>query len=300
MKWVRYHGSEGIKLGVLTQNGIVSAESVTRADLPAKAKDAVHTGDFIEWMVWGQPYDREVLARASEQPGLDPASVRLLAPIPKTPKNIFCIGRNYRSHAAEAARFLGQPESIPEHPMIFTKPYTAIIDPDSAIRFEPEVTEQLDYEGELAVIIGKAGRNIPRAEAMEYVYGYTLMNDVTARDLQHQHKQYFKGKGLDTYAPLGPAVVPRDAVGDVTALRLQTFVNGELRQNDTISSLIFSIPELIQVISLGMTLEPGDIISTGTPAGVGVGFTPPRYLRDGDVVEVEIAEIGRLKNPVQA
>lgn len=300
MRWIRYRDSEGaVRLGVESDRGLQSLPLDAVRTLPAALGAAVQSGDLIAWIeAGGSGYDAALFAQAVAWPTLAPEQFRVLAPIVRPPKNIFCIGRNYRSHAAEAARFRGQPESIPQHPMIFTKPYTAIQHPGDPIWYEAHITEQLDYEGELAVIIGRAGRDIAEADAFNYVYGYTLLNDVTARDLQAQHQQYFKGKSLDTYAPMGPAVVPQSGIKDVGRLQIRTTVNGELRQEAEVEQLIFSIPRLIAVLSQGMTLEPGDVISTGTPAGVGAGFQPPRYLRPGDWVEVSIAEIGVLRNPV--
>ena len=220
---------------------------------------------------------------------------QLLAPIPRTRKNIFCVGKNYREHVKE----MGPSDPIPEHVMIFTKPPTSIIGTDAAIPLHANVTDALDYEGELAIVIGKKGKEIPPEESLDYVFGYTILNDISARDLQKRHKQFFLGKSLDGSCPLGPWIVDKTEITDPHALRIETRVNGELRQNGHTSEMIFSIPEIIATLSRGMTLEPGDIIATGTPAGVGKGFNPPKYLQSGDIIEITIEKIGTLRNTVQ-
>ncbi|HZF75348.1 MAG TPA: fumarylacetoacetate hydrolase family protein [Acetobacteraceae bacterium] len=226
---------------------------------------------------------------------------RILAPIPRPAKNIFCVGKNYHEHAKE---FAGSgfdataKEVVPEFPVVFSKPPTCVIGPGEPIPAHLDPTGSVDYEGELAVVIGRAGRGIARADALRHVFGYTIVNDVTARTLQHRHRQWILGKGLDGFAPMGPAILTADEVPDPRALRLTTHVNGERRQDAPVADLIFDIPTLIETISAGITLEPGDIIATGTPAGVGIGFTPPRFLARGDMVRVEVAGIGVLENPV--
>lgn len=220
--------------------------------------------------------------------------IELLAPIPRPEKNIFCIGKNYADHAKE----LGSEKDIPTAPMVFTKTPTTVIGPDENILFPESVTDSLDYEGELAVVIGQTGKQIQKEKAYDYVFGYTIINDVTARDLQKRHKQFFLGKSLDTSCPMGPVIVHKSAVKDPHHLKIETRVNGEVRQSANTSDVIFDIPELIKTISAGTTLEPGDIIATGTPAGVGKGFNPPRYLKAGDVVEITVEGIGTLKNQI--
>ena len=228
------------------------------------------------------------------------AAVQLLAPIPRTRKNVFCIGRNYVEHVAEGARAAGQETKLPEYPQIFTKAPTAINAPGAPVRLDAGLTKLLDYEVELAVVIGKAGRDIPKDRAYEHVFGYTIANDVTARDLQRRHEQWFKGKSLDTSLPLGPWIVDADEIGDPTTLELSLTVNGEERQRATTSMMIFDIPTIIASLSAGMTLEPGDVIATGTPSGVGYAMTPPQGLKDGDVVVARIDRIGELESPIKA
>jgi len=220
------------------------------------------------------------------------AKIRLLAPIPRPRKNIFCMGHNYAEHARERGN------APPEAPPFFTKPPTAVIGPEAPI-IHHRATEALDYEVELAVIIGRRGRNIPATEALDYVFGYTIMNDVSARDLQRRHLQWFKGKSLDTFAPLGPWIVHHSAIPNPQALRITLRVNGQTRQDSTTAKMLFPVAHLIESLSTGMTLEPGDILATGTPSGVGMGFTPPKWLHPGDLIEAEIEGIGVLRNRVR-
>jgi 2-keto-4-pentenoate hydratase/2-oxohepta-3-ene-1,7-dioic acid hydratase in catechol pathway len=229
--------------------------------------------------------------------------IRLLAPIPRPARNVFCIGKNYREHVREVQKAgsacnTGDINAVPEKPIFFTKATSAIIGPGEPIPAWLDPTASTDYEGELAVIIGKSGRGIKSADAMNYVYGYTILNDVTSRRLQREHQQWFLGKSLDGFCPIGPAIITADEIPEVEQLRLETWVNDELRQSDVVASLIFNIPTLIETLSRTMTLEPGDIIATGTPAGVGMGFKPPRFLEKGDVVKIRIEPIGTLENTV--
>ncbi|UZJ77450.1 fumarylacetoacetate hydrolase family protein [Fictibacillus sp. KU28468] len=226
--------------------------------------------------------------------GLDDPDLQWLAPIPRPAKNIFCVGKNYKDHAIE----MGSEADIPEHVMMFSKAPTSVIGHGAGIPRHKGITEELDYEGELAVVIGKIGIGIPAEEAMDYVFGYTIINDVTARDLQKRHKQFLIGKSLDGSCPMGPCIVPKEYLGDPHELKLITKVNGEVRQDGHTKDFIFTIPEIIKALSAGTTLEPGDIIATGTPAGVGKGFKPPRLLKSGDQVEITVEGIGTLSNEV--
>ncbi|EAR66308.1 YisK [Bacillus sp. NRRL B-14911] len=222
-------------------------------------------------------------------------SVKLLAPIPKPVKNILCVGKNYAEHAIE----MGSKDDIPEHIMVFTKAPTSVSGPEEEVLSHAGVTEQLDYEGELAVVIGKAGRGISEEEALSHVFGYTIINDVTARDLQAKHKQFFIGKSLDSTCPMGPWIVHKSAIENPGRLDIETKINGEVRQSSNTENFIFPIEVIISELSKGMTLEPGDIIATGTPAGVGKGFKPPRFLNPGDVMEVTVEKIGTLRNRIE-
>ena len=234
--------------------------------------------------------------------GIPIEGIKLLAPIPRPGRNILCVGRNYRAHAAEfqssGVDATATPEAVPEFPIIFTKAPSAVIGPGEPIRASLDPTATTDYEGELGVVIGRGGRGISRGDAWDAVFGYTIINDVTARTLQTRHRQWFIGKSLDSFCPMGPCIVLADEI-DVTGARLITRVNGEVRQEGLIADLIFDIPTLIETLSATMTLEAGDIIATGTPAGVGIGFDPPRYLAPGDVLSISIDGIGELTNPVE-
>jgi 2-keto-4-pentenoate hydratase/2-oxohepta-3-ene-1,7-dioic acid hydratase in catechol pathway len=229
------------------------------------------------------------------------AQVQLEAPLPRPHRNVFCIGLNYRSHAAElAARgFNGAKnadELIPKAAVAFSKVPESVIGPGAAIEM-PAASSAIDYEAELAVVIGKPGKRIARAQAMEHVFGYTIVNDVTARDLQKRHQQWLIGKSCDTFCPMGPWLVTRDAL-DGSRLGVKLWVNDELRQDGNTSDLVFDIPAIIEALSTAMTLLPGDVIATGTPAGVGMAFDPPRWLRSGDRVRIEVEGLGTLENPV--
>ncbi|TMI72393.1 MAG: fumarylacetoacetate hydrolase family protein [Bacillati bacterium ANGP1] len=227
------------------------------------------------------------------RPSIPVSRAKLLAPIQRPRKNIVCMGRNYAEHAREGG------VAPPEVPVFFTKPPTTVIGPEAPVTYH-RATQALDYEVELAVVLGRRGRDIPAAKALDYVFGYTVINDVTARDLQRRHQQWFKGKSLDTFAPLGPWIVHRSAIPDPQRLRLVMRVNGEVRQNSTTANMLFSVAQLIESLSAGMTIEPGDIMATGTPEGVGMGFNPPKWLHVGDTVEAEVENIGVLRNYIVA
>ncbi len=227
------------------------------------------------------------------------AQVTLEAPIPKPRRNIFCVGKNYHEHAHEFARSgfdsSASAGAVPQNPIIFSKVPESVIATRAAVVIDPAVSAAIDYEAELAVIIGKEGRGISRERAFDHVWGYTIVNDVTARDLQGKYSQWLIGKSQDTFCPMGPWAVTRDEI-DLERTGIRCFVNGELRQDSRLPLLIFDIPTIIATLSQGITLKPGDIIATGTPAGVGIGFSPPKYLKAGDTVRVEIDGIGVLEN----
>lgn len=226
------------------------------------------------------------------------AGLKLLAPIPRPRKNVFCIGWNYLEHFAEGEAIRHNGQDLPAYPVFFSKAPTAVTGPYDAIPYDAKVSEQIDWEVELAVIIGKNGKNISENEALDYVFGYTVVNDVTARDLQRRHGgQWLKGKSLDGACPMGPWIVTRDEL-DPNNLRVVTRVNGIPKQDSNTRHLYFKVPRLIAELSLGMTLEAGDIISTGTPPGVGFARKPPEFLKPGDLLETEIEGIGRLENRI--
>ena len=291
MKIVTYRWGGVRHVGRLSEDGREVAE------LPLGPRAAeVGALALVEAMAEGLPVPASTGVR------LPLSAVTLEAPLPRPRRNIFCVGKNYHEHAREFAgsgfdtsRSPGQ--DIPEHPIVFSKVPECVIGTGEAIRLPRGVSDTIDYEAELAVVIGRGGRAIPRARAMDHVWGYTIVNDVTARDWQARHKQWHMGKSFDTFCPMGPCLVHAGGL-DGTATRVRCHVNGELRQDASTRDLIFDIPTLIETLSAGITLFPGDLIATGTPAGVGIGFDPPRYLRAGDVVRVEVDGIGVLENPV--
>lgn len=226
------------------------------------------------------------------------ASVRLEAPLPIPRRNVWCVGRNYHAHAKElsASVFKDSNADTKAWPIVFTKVPECVVGPFDDVQLPGAgVSEQIDYEAELAVVIGKGGKNISQAEAMQHVYGYTVVNDVTARDVQMRHQQWDMGKSFDTFCPMGPWIVTADEL-DGRRTRVRCWVNGELRQDGPTENMIFDITTLIETISRGITLYPGDIIATGTPAGVGMGLNPPRYIASGDVIRIEIDGLGQIEN----
>ncbi|MBI3704747.1 MAG: fumarylacetoacetate hydrolase family protein [Rhizobiales bacterium] len=233
---------------------------------------------------------------------VDLAKVKLAAPVGPLAKNVMAVGKNYHDHAQEFARSgidqSGDKLEVPEAPVVFTKAVTALADPGQGLPASADPTNSTDYEGELGVVIGRRAKNVKRADAYNFVFGYTIVNDATARTVQQKHKQWFLGKSLDGYCPVGPVLVTADEFGRPDAQELTTTVNGERRQFARLRDLIFDVPAIIQAISAYVPLEPGDLIATGTPAGVGIGFKPPRYLKPGDAVTISISGIGELTNPV--
>ena len=229
-------------------------------------------------------------------------SVKLAAPVGPLAKNVICVGKNYHDHAQEFARSgvdqSGDKQEVPADPVIFTKSTSALADPFQKIAASSDPTRTVDYEGELGVVIGKRCKNVKRVDALDCVFAYTIVNDVTARAVQQRHKQWFLGKSLDSFCPVGPWLVTRDEFGVPDAQELATFVNGERRQFAKLRDMILDVPTFIETVTSYATLEPGDLLATGTPAGVGIGFNPPRYLQPGDEVRVSISGIGELTNPV--
>jgi 2-keto-4-pentenoate hydratase/2-oxohepta-3-ene-1,7-dioic acid hydratase in catechol pathway len=272
--------------------------------------DVVGTTDLVDVVArWDELAER--VAGAAQAPGRPVSEVEVLAPVPHPRRNVFCVGRNYREHAKEfgasgydsGADQAPGADHVPAHPVVFTKPASSVVGPDAYVESHPTVTKELDYEAELAVIIGVGGRDIAASDAARHVWGYTIINDVTARDRQRDHKQWFLGKGLDTFCPTGPWAVSADEVDPGGTgrpdLTVECRVNGELRQSASTRDLIFDVPTLVETLSAGLTLEPGDIIATGTPAGVGIGADPPRFLGAGDVVEITITGLGTLRNTIR-
>jgi 2-keto-4-pentenoate hydratase/2-oxohepta-3-ene-1,7-dioic acid hydratase in catechol pathway len=277
--------------------GIVSADlqSIVPVELPPAAL-GLGVLPLIELLAAGDALP------ATGQP-VPMAAVKLTAPLPRPRRNLFCVGKNYHAHAREFAGsgFDSSAKTggdIPAHPIIFTKVPECVIGPTDTIVIPQAISTAIDYEAELAVVIGRGGKGISRADAMKHVWGYTIVNDVTARDWQGRHSQWHLGKSFDTFCPMGPWLVSVDEC-DGANTTVRCWVNGEERQNASTRDLIFDIPTLIETLSAGITLYPGDVIATGTPVGVGIGFKPPKYLRPGDVVKIEIGGIGAIENPVR-
>lgn len=295
MQLVTFRGETGARLGVVRGESIVDVALLaeqTGIPLPATMLELIDAGPAaLEHLAY-------TIAAAGHGVALVPlVRAMLLAPIPRPRKNVVCLGLNYLAHAEESAAARGRPFKRPEHPVFFTKAPTAVNSPYGVIPYDPAISTEIDWEVELAFVIGRQGKNIPAAQAMGYVFGYTVLNDISARDLQSRHGgQFFKGKSLDGSCPIGPVLMTADEIGQPHALSLSLWVNGSLKQHGSTADMLFSIPAIIEILSRGQTLEPGDIIATGTPPGVGMARTPPEYLQPGDVVIAEIEGIGRLEN----
>jgi len=278
------------KVGIFDPDSATVAPFALSAD---QAQQGIQT--LIELQVAGS----ELPATTSPVP-LD--QVQIEAPLPRPRRNVFCVGKNYHDHAREFSSSgfdsSAAEDAVPKYPIVFSKVPETVTGPGALIEYDPAVSSAIDYEVELAVIIGKPGRGISVENALDHIWGYTIVNDVTARDLQARYSQWFIGKSQDSFCPMGPVAVTRDEI-DLGNTGLRTWVNDELRQDSNTSLLIFDIPVIIQTISAGVTLLPGDVIATGTPAGVGIGFKPPKYLVGGDRVRCEIEGIGQLENPVK-
>jgi 2-keto-4-pentenoate hydratase/2-oxohepta-3-ene-1,7-dioic acid hydratase in catechol pathway len=293
MRLVTFSDAKGMRIGVH------DAQSDTIVDLTAASRLPKEMTQFVALGRNGLQRARRTVKSGEHR--IAAAEVKIHAPIPRPARNILAVGKNYHDHAREfhaSGVDASAKEAIPDVPIMFTKWPNSVIGSGEPIPASNDYTNTTDYEGELTVVIGTGGRNISRDDAYKHVYGYTIANDVTARTLQYRHRQWFLGKSLDGYCPMGPCIVTADEIEDVSQLRLTTTVNGELRQDAFVSQLIFDIPALIETLSKVMTLEPGDLIATGTCAGVGIGFEPPRYLKPGDVVAVTIEPIGTLTNAV--
>jgi len=291
MKIARYRRNQREYYGIMDAHRFLSLPDLAKPlwrKLPSRLEDFIALGEqSIEVVSRLTPNIKDSSVPSFSVPEDE---VLLLAPILSPPK-IICLGLNYLDHAEETGK------TVPKEPIIFMKPRTAIIGPNEKI-VKPNFVNELDYEGELAVIVGKRAKNVPASEAGKYVFGYTVFNDVSAREIQFGDKQWTRGKSFDTFAPMGPWIVTKDQLPDTNDLSVRTWVNGELRQNSSTKNMAFKIDEIIHQLSRVMTLEPCDIIATGTPAGVGFAMTPPRFLKSGDVVRIEIEGIGVLENEV--
>ena len=286
MRIAAYHLNAGRQVGLVSDDG----QSLTPLRLsPADAERGVLS--IIERLAAG------LAMPETAGPAVAVSDVHLAAPLPVPRRNLWCVGRNYHAHAKElSASVFKDNDSNPESwPIVFTKVAESVVGPHDDVILPDGVSQDIDYEAELAVIIGKRGKNLSKAEALDHVFGYTVVNDVTARDVQMRHQQWDLGKSFDTFCPMGPWIVTADEL-EGSKTRVRCWVNGELRQDGPTGNMIFDIPTLIETVSRGITLYPGDVIATGTPAGVGMGMKPPCYLRDGDVVRIEIDGLGVIEN----
>ena len=293
-----------MKIATVSRNGatlVVAVDPEKQTVTPLNGSDGAgfHSMQELIDASATAPGAKQVLSRGELAFG----DIIFLAPIPVPRRNILCVGKNYTEHAKEFtgsgfdSSAVSLADAIPKAPIVFTKFPETVIGPNDPIRYPHGASEQLDYEAELGVIIGKKGVNISKGEALDHVFGFTIINDMTARDRQAAHKQWFLGKSLDTFCPMGPWIATKEEF-DLKTAQLRCWVNGELRQNACTSDLIFDVPTLIETISQSITLYPGDVIATGTPAGVGIGFKPPKFLQVGDEIAIEIDGLGRLVNRI--
>jgi 2-keto-4-pentenoate hydratase/2-oxohepta-3-ene-1,7-dioic acid hydratase in catechol pathway len=301
MRLLTYKPKRGgaARIGLLLASGGVL--EVGAAAARARQRLPFDAGDMLSLIAAGRSGLAALrrLAKAAGGKGTALAALRVLAPIPRPRKNVFCVGWNYLEHFAEGAKARPHVQEMPAHPAFFSKAPTAVTGPYDPVPLHAGVTEKLDWEVELGVIIGRGGRNIAEAEALKHVYGYTVINDVSAREVQRQHgQQWFKGKSLDGSCPMGPWIVTAEEVPDAQALRVSCRVNGVTKQDGNTRQMYFRIPRIIAELSAGLTLEPGDVISTGTPAGVGHARTPPEFMAPGDLLETEVEGIGALRNRI--
>lgn len=291
MKLVTFAKDEKVGAGYLEGDQIVVCAEGDGAGFAVRALIDAGAAGIEGWRAKG----------AADAKRVAMSDVALLSPIPETRRDVFCVGKNYFAHANEfhSSGFDSSgKEAVPIAPIIFTKATTSIVGPGAVVKGSMDPTQSVDYEGELGVIIGARAFQVSKDEAYDHVFGYVVINDVTSRELQRRHNQWVIGKGIDTFCPMGPYIVTADEVGDVTKLTLETEINGEIRQKASVADLIFDIPTLIETMSATMTLLPGDIIATGTPDGVGIGFKPPKYLSKGDQMTVRITGLGELHNTI--
>lgn len=298
MKLVTYLRNNQPRLGAVVDDTVVDLADLAQhfgAELPSDMLT------FIAESPAALTLANELVAKAGGTwpggVGQPLSGVKLLAPIPRTPKGVIGVGLNYAEHVAEASRTMDTAQELPSHPVLFIKAATSVVGPDADIIHNPALTQQLDWEAELGVVIGKECRNLSEDEAMSAVFGYTCVNDISARDIRHGGQWCF-AKGQDTYSPMGPWIVTADEIADPHNLDISLTLNGETKQNSNTRHMIFDIPALIAHLTSGITLEPGDVIATGTPSGVGISYTPPQFMKKGDVVEMRIEKVGVLRNQI--
>lgn len=286
-----FEGKE--KIGLLTKNKekIIPIEELIKENPPSSMLELIET--------FSQEMSIKLNNAEQDCNTIKLTQVKIMAPIPNTLRGVICLGKNYQGHIKELAQAIDQDAEIPEYPIYFYKMVDKAVGDQGYIPSHNELTSKLDYEVELAVVIGKKGQNIPEERVEEYIFGYTIINDITARNLQKQHKQWFRGKSLDGTCPMGPYLIHKSALNFPPELNIKSYVNDELRQNDNTRNMLHSISYVISEISEGITLRPGDIISTGTPEGVGLGFKPSKFLKHGDKIKCYIEKIGTLTNTVK-
>ena len=288
MKLVTISDNGKIKAGMIVGEEFICCDEGKNANTAVLAM--ISSGNISEWQAMSDKAPRKKLSE-----------IKILSPIPYLLRDMICVGKNYYAHAKEffdSGFDATQKETIPSEPIIFTKAMTSLIGPDDAIDTSIDPTGSVDYEGELGVVISKTARRVAKDDWQDYVFGYVIINDVTSRELQKKHNQWTIGKGLDTFGPMGPYIVTKDEIDDLPSMQIQTLVNDEVRQQAEVRDLIFDIPTLIETLTLTGTLLAGDIIATGTPVGVGIGFSPPKFLKSGDKVTINITGLGSLTNPV--
>ena len=288
MKLATISDNRKIKAGMIMDEEFVCCDESNTANMAVLS--LITSGNVSKWEAMVETAPRKKLSE-----------IKILAPIPHLLRDMICVGKNYYAHAKEffdSGFDATQKETIPSEPIIFTKAMTSLIGPDEAIDTSIDPTDSVDYEGELGVVISKNARRVAKADWNDCVFGYVIINDVTSRELQKKHNQWTIGKGLDTFGPMGPFIVTKDEIDDLQSMQIQTLVNKEIRQQAEVRDLIFDIPTLIETLTLTGTLLAGDIIATGTPVGVGIGFSPPKFLKSGDKVTINVTGLGTLTNPV--
>jgi 2-keto-4-pentenoate hydratase/2-oxohepta-3-ene-1,7-dioic acid hydratase in catechol pathway len=292
MRLVTFQDAAGARIGAMLGDDVI-LDLAASADLPSDMLGFIDAGPAALARA------QKAVSAADRAKTVARSAVRLLAPIPRPRKNVFALGLNYADHVAEGARSRGEQVKLPEFPVYFTKAVTAVIGPEDPIPYDGRLSPQWDWEAELALVIGRTGRDIAKADALGHIFGYTCLNDVSVRDVQRRHGgQFFKGKSTDGTCPIGPWIVTADEIPNPGALKIGTRVNGVTKQDSNTKYMIFDVPTTIESLSAGLTLEAGDIVATGTPDGVGGARTPPEWLKPGDVVEVEVEGIGILRNRV--
>jgi 2-keto-4-pentenoate hydratase/2-oxohepta-3-ene-1,7-dioic acid hydratase in catechol pathway len=294
MRFVTFKKNSMIRVGLeILDSGIIDINKANK-NLPNDLNKIIKNYTEVEDQIQNINNARNIHYSINE--------VKLLSPIPVPVRDIICVGKNYAEHAKEVQKSsfstLQEKRHVPNEPIIFNKATTSVIGPNDKIELINDRTNTTDYEGELGVIIGKRSKNIKYANATDQIFGYTIINDVTARKLQNNHKQWFIGKSPDTYCPIGPCIITKDEIENISNVKIQTTVNGEIRQTGIVKDMIFNISTIIETLTKSMTLLEGDIIATGTPSGVGIGFDPPKFLKSGDKIKISVDPIGILENDV--